>query len=39
VERGDVLERDEDVTVQLDVCNILDVAVSGQDAFLVFAAE
>jgi len=27
------------VTVQLDVRDILDVAVSGQDAFLVFAAE
>jgi hypothetical protein len=39
VERGDVLERDEDVTVQLDVRDVLDVAVGGQDAFLVFPAE
>jgi hypothetical protein len=39
MERGDVLERDENVTVQLDVRDVLHVAVSGQDAFLVFTAE
>ena len=39
VERGDVLERDEDVAVQLDVGDVLDVAVRGQHAFLVVAAE
>src|ERR1700741_4733798 len=39
VERGDVLERDEDVPVQLDVRDVLDVAVRGQHAVLVLAAE
>jgi hypothetical protein len=39
VERGDVLQRHENVSVQLDVRNVLDVAVGGQDTFLIFAAE
>ena len=39
VERGNVLERDEDVTVQLDVRHVLDVAIGGQDTLLVLAAE
>src|SRR5439155_16203587 len=39
MERGDVLERDEDVAVQLDVRDVLDVAVSRQHAFLILAAE
>jgi hypothetical protein len=39
VEGGDVLERDEDVPVQLDVRDVLEVAVRGQDAVLVLAAE
>src|SRR5918999_3421829 len=39
VQRGDVLEWDEDVAVQLDVSNVLDVAVGRQRALLVFAAE
>src|SRR4029077_15960675 len=39
VERGDVLERNEDVSVQLNVGDVLHVAVGGQDTFLVFAAE
>ena len=39
VERGDVLERHEDVPVQLDVRDVLDVAVRRQHAFLVLAAE
>ena len=39
VERGDVLERDEDVAVQLDVRDVLDVAVGREHAFLVLAAE
>jgi hypothetical protein len=39
VQRRDVLERDEDVTVELDVGNVLERAVGGENAFLVFAAE
>jgi hypothetical protein len=39
VERGDVLQRDEDVPVQLDVRDVLHVAIGRQDTFLVFAAE
>src|SRR5205823_11710804 len=39
VQRGDVLERDEDVPIQLDVSHFLDVAVGGQNALLVLAAE
>src|SRR6185437_9304408 len=39
VERGDVLQRHEDVAVQLDVSDILDVAVRGQHALLVFPTE
>ena len=39
VQAGDVLQRDEDVPVQLDVRHVLDVAVCGEDAVLVFAAE
>ena len=39
VERGDVLERHEDVPVQLDVRNLVDVAVGGEHAFLILAAE
>jgi hypothetical protein len=39
VERGDVLKWDEDVTVQLDVRHVLDVAIGGQDTLLVLAAE
>ena len=36
---GDVLQRHEDVAVQLDVGDLVDVAVRRQDALLVFAAE
>ena len=39
VERRDVLKRDQDVPVQLQVRDVLDVAVRGEDAFLVLAAE
>ena len=39
VERGDVLERDEDVPVQLDVRDAFDAAVGRQRAVLVLAAE
>ena len=39
VERGDVLQRDQDVTVQLDVGDVLDEAVSGEHAVLVVASE
>jgi hypothetical protein len=39
VQRGDVLERHEDVPVELDVGHFLHVAVGGQHAFLVLAAE
>jgi hypothetical protein len=39
VERGDVLQRHEDVAVQLDVSDVLDVAVSGEDTLLVLASE
>src|SRR5205814_1461560 len=39
VQRGDVLQRDQDVPVQLDVGDVLDVAVRGQHAVLVLAAE
>ena len=39
MERGDVLQRHEDVAVQLDVRDILDVAVRGQNALLVLASE
>src|SRR6476659_3390603 len=39
MERRDVLQRDEDVPVQLDVRHLVDVAGRGEDAFLVLAAE
>ena len=39
VEGRDVLERDQDVPVELHVGDVLDRAVRGEDAFLVFAAE
>ena len=39
VQRRDVLERDEDVAVELDVGNVLDRAVRGEHSLLVLAAE
>ena len=39
MQRSDVLQRDQDVTVQLDVRDVLDVAIRGQHAVLVLAAE
>src|SRR5581483_8902921 len=39
VERGDVLERNEDVAVQLDVGDFVDVAVRREHAFLILASE
>src|SRR4051812_28789214 len=39
VQRGDVLERDEDVPVELYVRDVVDGAVRGQHAVLVVAAE
>src|SRR5919201_5599904 len=39
VEGCDVLERDEDVAVELDVRDVVDVAVGSQNALLIFAAE
>jgi len=39
MERGDVLERDQDVSVQLDVRDVLDEAVGGQHPVLIIAAE
>jgi hypothetical protein len=39
VERGDVLQRHEDVAVQLDVGDVLDVAVRGEDTLLVLPSE
>src|SRR5215470_3684780 len=39
VERRDVLERDEDVAVQLDVRDLVDEAVRSQDALLILPAE
>jgi hypothetical protein len=39
VERGNVLERDEDVPVELDVGDVLHVAVRGERPLLVLAAE
>src|SRR3954464_12825930 len=39
VEGGDVLEGHEDVAVQFDVSDFVDVAVRGEHALLVFAAE
>jgi hypothetical protein len=39
VQRGDVLQGDENVPVQLDVRNVLDRAVGGEDTFLILAAE
>src|SRR3954471_7247562 len=39
MERGDVLEGDQDVAVQLDVRDVLQVAVGREDAVLVLAAE
>ena len=39
VQRRDVLKRDEDVPVELDMRDILERAVRGEDAFLVLAAE
>src|SRR5207247_11455197 len=39
VEGGDVLERDEDVAVELDVGDVVDVAVGRPYSVLVLAAE
>src|SRR3954454_6473330 len=39
VEGGDVLQRDQDVPVQLDVGDVLDEAVRGQHTVLVIAPE
>src|SRR5436305_2530403 len=39
MERGDVLQRDQNVAVQLDVRHVLDNAVSGEDTVLVVPAE
>ena len=39
VERGDVLQRHEDVAVQLDVRDLVDVAIGREHALLVLAAE
>jgi hypothetical protein len=39
VQRGDVLKRDQDVAVELDVRDLVDGAISSQDAFVVVAAE
>jgi hypothetical protein len=39
VEGGDVLDRDQDVPVQLDMDDVLDVAVRGEHALLVLPAE
>jgi hypothetical protein len=39
MERRDVLERDQDVAVQLDVDDVLDVAVRGELSLLIFTAE
>src|SRR4029077_14945243 len=39
VQGSDVLQRDQDVPVQLDVGDVLHVAVRRQDPLLVFAAE
>jgi hypothetical protein len=39
MKRGDVLERDEDVPVQLDVRYLVDRAVGGQHTLVVVAAE
>src|SRR5205814_4705092 len=39
MERGDVLQRDQDVAVQLDVRHVFDDAVGGEDTVLVVAAE
>src|SRR5215204_3729829 len=39
MERGDVLQGDQDVAVELDVSNLVDGAVGGQDALVVVAAE
>src|SRR5215212_651786 len=39
VKRRDVLERDQDVAVELDVGDLVDGAVGGQYAFVVVAAE
>src|SRR5947207_5150546 len=39
VEGGDILQRHEDVPVELDVGDVLDVAVSRQDTLLVFPSE
>src|SRR5262249_12309850 len=39
MKRRDVLERDEDVPIQFDMRDLVDVAVRGEDALLVLAAE
>src|SRR5689334_11918675 len=39
VERSDVLQGDEDVPVELDVRDVLDEAVCGENAVLVVASE
>src|SRR6266550_4617329 len=39
VQRGDVLQRNENVPVQLYVGDVLHVAIGGEDAFLILAAE
>ena len=39
MQAGDVLERHEDVPVELDVGDVLDQAVGGEDAVLLLAPE
>src|SRR5207247_10930320 len=39
VERGDVLQGNENVSVQLDVSDVFHVAIGRQDTFLVLTAE
>jgi hypothetical protein len=39
MQRGDVLKRNENVSVQFEMRNALDATVGGQRSFLVFAAE
>jgi hypothetical protein len=39
VQGGNVLERNENVTVELDVRHVFDRAVCGEDTLLVLAAE
>ena len=39
MQRGDVLKRNENVAVELDVLDVVDEAVRGENPFLVVAAE